>query len=184
MFADRCPGFQPTYAGALPHAKTMARLAEHDVLIMPSRFEGLPFALIEAMGLGVVPVVSRLPGCTEGLVEHGTSGFLAAVDRPGEFAEALVAAAADRSRLRDMSQRAWAGVGGTYGVDAVGTAYDELILRVQSGRAGPRARTRSGRVEASLLGDLPCWPRGLVRPARKALRVLGLWDPHTGRHAA
>ena len=34
---------------------------DHDVLVMPSRGEGLPVALLEAGAAGVVPVVSDLP---------------------------------------------------------------------------------------------------------------------------
>ena len=51
---------------------------DHDVLVMPSRNEGLPVALLEAGAAGVVPVVSDLPSGIPEVVAPGVSGY-----RPG-----------------------------------------------------------------------------------------------------
>ena len=48
------------HVGALANAETIDRLADHDVFVLPTRFEGLPIGLLEAMGCGIVPVVSRI----------------------------------------------------------------------------------------------------------------------------
>ena len=39
-------------------------LARHDVVVMPSRYEGAPLTLLEAMGLGKAVIASDIPGVT------------------------------------------------------------------------------------------------------------------------
>jgi glycosyltransferase involved in cell wall biosynthesis len=46
-----------------------------DILLMPSNFEGLPLALLEAMGAGLCCCVSDVDGMTE-VIERGKTGFL------------------------------------------------------------------------------------------------------------
>jgi glycosyltransferase involved in cell wall biosynthesis len=53
-------------------------LAAADVLAMPSRFEGLPLAVLEAMATGLPIVACDAPG-TRDAVAHGVNGWLAQV---------------------------------------------------------------------------------------------------------
>lgn len=50
--------------------------ASHHIFVMPSRYEGFCFSLIEAMASGCVPVGSRVSGVTDFIVSHGENGFL------------------------------------------------------------------------------------------------------------
>jgi L-malate glycosyltransferase len=63
-------GFQPS---------VNAYLASTDALIMPSRREGLPLTLIEALCAGLPVVASRVGGIPE-FVTHGQNGLLCAPD--------------------------------------------------------------------------------------------------------
>jgi glycosyltransferase involved in cell wall biosynthesis len=49
-----------------------------DILLMPSNFEGLPLALLEAMGAGLCCCVSDVDGMAE-VIEGGKTGFLCPV---------------------------------------------------------------------------------------------------------
>ncbi|HEV7876617.1 glycosyltransferase [Bradyrhizobium sp.] len=67
----------------LPHYETA------QVFVLPSRIEGMPNALLEAMGCGVPVIVSDgTPGLLE-LVEQGVTGLVVPVDDPVALAAAL-----------------------------------------------------------------------------------------------
>ena len=48
-----------------------------DVFVMPSNFEGMPLALLEAMAAGLCCCVSDVDGMAEA-IEHGFNGYLCA----------------------------------------------------------------------------------------------------------
>lgn len=63
-------------------------LARADLFVLPSRFEGLPSAAIEAMAAGKPIVATSVAGMPE-LVENGVNGWLVPTASPEELAEAL-----------------------------------------------------------------------------------------------
>jgi glycosyltransferase involved in cell wall biosynthesis len=94
------------WLGLRPRAEVPEVCAGHDVLILPSRAEGLPRAVLEAMSVGLVPVASNLPSGLRDIVEPGVSGYL---PEPGDtvgFATAIAALHGDRGRLEAMSHAA------------------------------------------------------------------------------
>lgn len=102
----------PALAGLVePPASTpeaLTRLyAWADVLVLPSRFEGLPLTVLEAMRLGVVPLASDVGALGEAVI-HGETGLLVARDAglARAMAEALAGLAADRDRLAALSRAA------------------------------------------------------------------------------
>ena len=70
-----------------------------DVFVLPSRREGLPVALLEAMACGLACISSRLPGSTDGIIDDGRNGVFVP---PGDVS-ALSAAIA--SLLPDIERR-------------------------------------------------------------------------------
>ena len=62
--------------------------AENHVLLMPSRYEGLPLAMVEAMLCGRPVVATDVAGHRE-IVEDGVTGFLADAPTAGSIALAL-----------------------------------------------------------------------------------------------
>jgi glycosyltransferase involved in cell wall biosynthesis len=92
-----------TYRGALTNAETIAALADHDVFVLPTRTEGLPVALLEAMGAGVVPVVSNIESGVPDVMTADVTGLLPEVGDVGGFAAAIARLAGDRPLLERMS---------------------------------------------------------------------------------
>lgn len=77
-----------------------------DFLVLPSRFEGLSNALLEAMAAGCPVIASRVGGTPE-LVEDGQTGLLFPAGDAGALAAALTRLAdpALRARLADAARR-------------------------------------------------------------------------------
>ncbi len=79
-------------------------LAAADCLALPSRYEGIAGAAIEAMALGVPIVASDLPSIGEA-VDDQASGLLVPPADPVALARALETVLTDRERARAMGER-------------------------------------------------------------------------------
>ncbi len=77
-------------------------LAASDVVIAPSRNEGMGRVLVEAMALGKPVVASRVGGVAS-VVSDGRSGVLVRPDDPGELARALIELLCDPPRMEAYS---------------------------------------------------------------------------------
>jgi glycosyltransferase involved in cell wall biosynthesis len=83
--------------------------AEEQILVLPSRSEGMPLVLQEAMYLGRPAVVTDVGGNAD-LVIDGLTGFIADAATAKHFTEALDRAWLARSRWQEMGQAAAASV--------------------------------------------------------------------------
>lgn len=63
-------------------------LASCDALLLPSRWEGMPYIVLEAMAASLPVIATRVDGAVE-LVVEGETGFLAGVGEPEELAGAI-----------------------------------------------------------------------------------------------
>lgn len=72
------------------------------VFLLPSFFEGLPMALLEAMSFGVVPVTTRV-GSLRYVIEEGENGLFVDRARPEQLAAAIERLASDRALLDRLS---------------------------------------------------------------------------------
>jgi glycosyltransferase involved in cell wall biosynthesis len=84
------------------------RLDAADVFVLPSRSEGLPHSVVEAMARGLPVVASAIGGLPELLGEG--SGIIVPPRDPDALAAVLVDLAADRAKLDDLSARSVARV--------------------------------------------------------------------------
>ncbi|GAA3723067.1 hypothetical protein GCM10022268_34080 [Sphingomonas cynarae] len=76
-----------------------------DLLVLPSRFEGLSLVALEAMAAGLPVVASDAPG-NAGMLDHGRSGWLAPAGDAAAFAATVIDALSDRDRLRTVAATA------------------------------------------------------------------------------
>jgi glycosyltransferase involved in cell wall biosynthesis len=63
--------------------------AASDIFVLPSRGEGLPGVVMEAMTYGLPIVASRIL-CLPDLVQEGENGYLCHPEKPAEFLEAIL----------------------------------------------------------------------------------------------
>jgi glycosyltransferase involved in cell wall biosynthesis len=155
------------YRGAMTNADTIACLAEHDVFVLPTRVEGLPVALLEAMGCGLVPVVSNIPRGVPDVVADGATGLLPEVGDVDGFAAAIARLAADRSLLERFSAAARRTVEQQFDIRARAKDYQSLYARYAE-LYRPLPADASLQYGSRL--DQPWIPNSFVRAVRSALR--------------
>jgi L-malate glycosyltransferase len=76
-----------------------------DIFVLPSRHEGSPLALVEAMAMGVPVVATRFAGSTD-LVCDGSTGVLVGSERLQDLAEAVIRLLADPTRRASLAREA------------------------------------------------------------------------------
>ena len=88
LTADLGVADRVTVTGFVLHDMVPGLLAGADVVVMPSRYEELGTALVEAMAAGRPVVASRVGGIPE-LVRDGVDGLLVPPDDPAALAKAI-----------------------------------------------------------------------------------------------
>jgi glycosyltransferase involved in cell wall biosynthesis len=78
-------------------------LLRSDIFISTSRYEGLPYTVLEAMEKGLPVVATRIDGVVD-LVEHGQTGFLTEIDDDATMAGHIMRLAADANLRRKLGQ--------------------------------------------------------------------------------
>ena len=88
-----------------PGSSGVEFLASLDVVVIPSRYEGSPVTLFEAMALGKPIVASRIPGIAE-VLETSGAGVLVPPGDPESLANAIRSLVADPARREVLGRTA------------------------------------------------------------------------------
>lgn len=119
------------FFGRVERSVALEEMRRHEYLISPSRREGLPFALIEAMGCGALPVTSDIPvhrWMLDADVGHLTAppdDFRAFAQRIRFLADNPVLRSGIRSRLVQRQKS-------LFSEEACVKGYRDLLNRVQA----------------------------------------------------
>jgi hypothetical protein len=91
--------------GSVSHQRWLDILVASDILLMPSRYEGISIALLEAMAAGVVPIGAKIGGQEEivspdagVLIPHG-------VNELQEYVDAIRRLLSNSAELQQMSKQ-------------------------------------------------------------------------------
>lgn len=103
------------------------------VLVLPTKLEGFGIVIVEAMMCGVVPVISRLKGVTDELVEEGGTGFLVAPQDVDGFVEAVKRLYLNPQLFGAMSLKAREVAAGAYTVETMMDRYEALFSEPHDG---------------------------------------------------
>jgi len=166
-------GRRVEFIGTVNYSDVARVLDMHDIFILVSDYEGLPLSLLEAMGHGLVPVVSDLEsGIREVVDEH--NGMLVPVDDVDGYARAIVHLNENRKELLAKSAAARERVRREFSVEATADRW----LRVLEAAARPVQWPREFHVRGVLI-DPQQWKYALpVRSLRRFLKkILG----HSGQ---
>ena len=114
-------------------------LAQADVLVLASYSEGLPYALLEAMAAGCVPIATPV-GAIPDVVSQGEHGLLVAPRDAEAVADAIAKLAGDRAGLARMSTACRARIAAGYSLERVARDFSTLYWGLCATRT-PRAAT-------------------------------------------
>jgi GalNAc-alpha-(1->4)-GalNAc-alpha-(1->3)-diNAcBac-PP-undecaprenol alpha-1,4-N-acetyl-D-galactosaminyltransferase len=108
-------------------------LAEADIFVLPSRYEGFPNALLEAMAHGLAVVSFDCPNGPAMIVRHGVDGLLVPPLDVGALAEAIGTLMTDDEKRRALGARA-VGVRERFPEQGVLERWEEVIEKAVRGR--------------------------------------------------
>ncbi len=120
LFRDFTPRIEDYYRAA-------------DLFILPSKNEGMPNAMLEAMACGLPCLATRISGTTD-LVTHGKSGMLFEVDNERDFLEVGLSLMRDPGLRREIGLQARARVIEEFSAAVVVEQYLRLYRNLLEGR--------------------------------------------------
>jgi glycosyltransferase involved in cell wall biosynthesis len=131
-------------AGWLCERQRDELLSSAHVFLLPSRDEGLPMALLEAMAWGLAPITSAAGSMGE-VISDGHNGLLVDAGNPQQIAEALSALVVDEAQRRRIGAAARDRVAAF----SLNRWYEQLAALWMSLAAQPTARPLALPVHAS-----------------------------------
>jgi glycosyltransferase involved in cell wall biosynthesis len=159
---------QVQWLGSLTTPALLDQYEAQDVFVLPTRAEGFPVALVEAMGAGLVPVVSNIESGVPEIVDAGRNGERPPTGDVTAFADAISSLDRDRTRLEAMSAAARQTVVDRFDIRDRVAAYQSLYARWEE-LYRPVAGAQHLQYGSRL--DHPWIPNNVVRLVRTALRA-------------
>jgi glycosyltransferase involved in cell wall biosynthesis len=125
----------PELAGRVEFAGTVPDPAEHlaraDLFVLPSRFEGFPNGLLEAMAVGLPAVAFDCPSGPAAIVLQDVDGILIPADDVAALAGGMARLMADEAERRRLGRAALA-VAERFGVQAIARQWETLMDEVRA----------------------------------------------------
>lgn len=158
------------FLGQVAYTEIQSVLAEQDVYFLCSDYEGLPLSLLEAMGSGLVPVVSDLQSGISEVVRDCNGIRVPMHDELGYF-RALARLASDRSQVAGLSAEARKEVLQSHSTLAMANRWESMIESLIQSEDGPDW-TRSCVATAPLDVQHQWWFHSYLRPLRAMIKRL------------
>ena len=122
----------PGWIGPRERVQTLSTAT---IFALPSREEGLPVSLLEAMAYGLPSVVSPVGGIPD-VFEDGRHGYFVPPDDPDALADRIRALLEDREAARRMGRQARSDAESRFAIDVVAAQVGDALERV-IGEDGP-----------------------------------------------
>jgi glycogen(starch) synthase len=121
------------FLGTIGRERVLEVINESSMLVMPSRWEGLPVAAVEAAGMGRPIVATRVDGIPE-IVLDGETGLLIDTESPGQLAAAVGTLIRDRTLADAMGRRGREHARRHFSLAACVDGYERVYRRFESGQ--------------------------------------------------
>lgn len=125
-------GSNVEFLGNLSRERLSAAYRATKVLVIPSRSEGLPLVLLEALWLGVPVVATAVDGLPE-VVRENVNGLLVPPDNAKALADALRRVLLDTGLRQRLSGQARASIADRYSPEVTTAKYAEVYRMVLAG---------------------------------------------------
>jgi len=120
------------FHGGIASDETQRFYQRADCLVLPSRFEGCGFSLLEAMAFGCVPVASKIRGSIDEIIVDGKSGFCVKIGRTDQFAQHIVELSRCPARTQQMKQLARERVVAQFSLEKMSQNYVQMLNQLFS----------------------------------------------------
>ena len=109
----------------------LSLLKGFDVFVLPSRLEGIPRCLMEAMAAGIPVVASDIPGCND-LIQNEETGLLFEPENPESLSHAInKVTAMDKNNLDKLTSSARKFIGTHFSAERMAREYEDLFVQLQ-----------------------------------------------------
>jgi glycosyltransferase involved in cell wall biosynthesis len=115
--------------GEVANSEVTGLLRSHDIFVLLSDYEGLPLSLLEAMGEGLVPVVSDLESGIRDVVTE-SNGVRVPVGNVSAAADAIISLVQKPENLTRLSASAAQWVRTNYSATKMGEQYLQLVKQL------------------------------------------------------
>ena len=114
---------------ALDHSEALRLLNETDVLVLPSRDETMPIAILEAMGLGKAVISADVGGVSEWL-RDGMNSLVVEKENSGALAESLASCANNPEMVEQLKAAGARTFDRHFTLDRFAARFAELLIRL------------------------------------------------------
>ncbi|MBP0590964.1 glycosyltransferase family 4 protein [Paraburkholderia sp. LEh10] len=111
-------------------ASPWTEMISSDAFALPSKFEGLPMALMEAMALGVASIAFDCPSGPREITRDGRDGMLIPPNDVQSFREGLSRLLADDGLRERLGQSAARSIKERYSIERVLDHWNEILLSI------------------------------------------------------
>lgn len=157
-----------TFSSPDTNREVLELMAGHDIFLLPTRFEGSPVSILEALSVGLVPIVSDLPG---GITENitGNIGRRIPVGDISLFAGSVAWFHENRDTLRQFSHNCRKLAEEQFDVRKNADQYFELFEKFHElkKKSHPRPKRKFG-----FRLDHKWFPNSVVSLIRKTIRTI------------
>jgi len=129
--AEGVPGWTINMYPPTPHLRAI--MTEHDVLLMPSRFEGLGLLAVEALMAGLPVIGTQIAGLNEVLTEDYP--LLAPAEDVEAIGSLLAQVLNDPGQFQAVAQSWIAPTEAKFGIERMGREYDEFYRHLLQSRS-------------------------------------------------
>ncbi len=100
-----------------------------DMFVLPSHYEGMPNALLEAMSCGLPVVATAVSGVID-VIQDGKNGLLVEPGKPDQLAQAIIRLLGDQGTAHRLSVEARKTIEQSYSIEAVALTYAALYYQL------------------------------------------------------